>query len=106
MDGPRSSVTSVAAGSSTGEMAITRSIGRCRASACAATRSMKLPPSENPASTIGKPGKFLRQRAHRAHHFRQPAGVEQIAVQVMRGAVIAQVEAHHFESGVKQGLRQ
>ena len=63
---------------------------------------MKLPPSENPASTIGMPANLLRQRAHRAHHFGQPAGMEQLAVQMMRGAVIAQVEAHDFEAQREQ----
>ena len=47
----------------------------------------------------------LRQRAHRAHHFRQAAGMEQLAIEVMRGAVIAQVEAHDFEALLEQGLR-
>ena len=80
--------------------------GRSRASRCAATRSMKLPPSENPPSTIGMPAKLLRERAHRAHHFGQPAGMEQLAVEMMRGAVIAQVQAHDFEAAREQGLRQ
>ena len=43
-------------------------------------------------------GELLRERAHRAHHLGQPAGMEQLTIQVMSGAVIAQVEAHDLET--------
>ena len=96
----------VTAGSSTGETAITRSIGRSRASRCAATRNMKLPPSENPREHHRQAGELLRERAHGADHLGQAAGMKQLAIEVMRRAVIAQVEAHDLEACDEQGLRQ
>ncbi len=81
-------------------------MGRCRASGCAATRSMKLPPSENPAEHHRHAVELRRQRAHGTDDFGQPAGMKQLAVQMVRGAVIAQVEPHHFEVRGKQGLRE
>ena len=44
------------------------------------------------------------QAAHGADHLRQPAGVEQLAVQVVRVAVVAQVQAHHVIAVVEQPL--
>ena len=97
----------VTAGSSTGETAITRSMRQMRAlRGCAATRSMKLPPSEKPREHHRHVRETARERAHRADHFRQPAGMEQLAVQMVRGAVIAQIEAHDLEARCEQGLRQ
>ena len=53
-----------------------------------ATRNMKLPPSENPASTIGKPANCCASVRTCAHHLGQPAGMEQLTIEVMSGALI------------------
>ena len=77
-----------------------------RIAVCAAARSMKFPPSENPASRSGLPGKQLLQRAQRADDIRQPARVEQFAIEMVSFAVIAQIETHDVEAAIKKQLRQ
>ena len=83
-----------------------RRAAAARARACAATRSTKLPPSEKPTRYGGRPGKRCCSGAHRADHLGQAAGVEQVPVEVMGLAVIAQVEAQHVEAAREQQLRR
>ncbi len=53
-------------------------------------------------------GQLRPQRRHRAADLGQPAGMEQALVQVVRGAVVAQVQAHHLHASGMQvrGQRQ
>src|ERR1700761_1444694 len=44
------------------------------------------------------------QRLQRADHIRQPARVEQIAIQMMSFTVIAKIEAHDLEAPLEQLL--
>jgi hypothetical protein len=46
------------------------------------------------------------QRAHRADHFRQQAGMEELPVEVVGIAVIAQVEAQDIEAALEELLAQ
>src|SRR2546421_7342515 len=48
------------------------------------------------------------QSAHGADHLRQTTGVEQLAIEVMRGTMIAQVEPHYLEALLEKllGKRQ
>ena len=88
----------VRAGSSTGQTATTRSSAMPAAGAASATRSAKLPPSEKPPRN----GVLVRVQPGDAPHsgddLRQARRVEQLAVQVMARAVIAQVQAEHREA--------
>ncbi len=49
-------------------------------------------------------GKQSLQAVHGADHFRQPAGVEQLAVEVVRGAMIAQIQTNDVEASLEQLL--
>ena len=68
---PACSAARVATGSSTGETAMTRARRSCAVRAWAATRSMKLPPSEKPTSCSGRCGKRC---CSAARHRPPPAG--------------------------------
>ena len=51
-------------------------------------------------------GKHFLQAPNGPLHLRQTTGMEQLAVQVMRIAVIAQIEAHDVEPQIKKLLRE
>ena len=101
---PDSSATSVCSGSSTGHTATTRCRSMPAARARAATRSEKLPPSENPARYNLRPGCMRLQAAHGADDLGDAARVENFLVQVMALAVVAQVEPRHVVARIEQRL--
>ena len=72
------------------------------AGARAATRSAKLPPSEKPASVRRRSGIARWIAPHRADHFVEPARMEDVLVQMMARAVIAEVQAEHVAAEVEQ----
>ena len=79
-----------------------RAIGPSRGSPLAATRSMKLPPSEKPTSHVAGSASCCCNRATAPTDLVQPARMEDALVQVMRAAVVAQVQPHHLHAGVEQ----
>ena len=69
---------------------------------------MKLPPSEKPARYSRACGQLLLERAHAPRHVSQATAMKHLAVEMMRGAVIAQVQPHDAEAVLPQqrGERQ
>jgi hypothetical protein len=87
-------------------MAMTRSSGRVRSLGVGRDAQHEVSAERKAGERDRQTGEFRRQCTHRAHHLRQAAGVEQLAVQVMSRTVIAQVEAHDFESSGEQAARE
>jgi hypothetical protein len=48
----------------------------------------------------------LLQGAHRPDHLRQPAGVKELAIEMMRLAMVAKVEPYHLEAPLEELLRE
>ncbi len=85
-------------GSSSGDIATTFAIFSPAASACAATRSARFPPSEKACRVQQLPRQHRLDLPGCANDFRQQAGMKQLAVEMMRGTVIAQIQPDHIET--------